>query len=190
MSPGIQNAGFFLIDTIFNFAIFIVLLRVLLQLVKANFYNPVTQGIVKITDPILGPIRRFVPDYKGIDTASVLFLLALEIVKYLLLWSFFGAGTLNIFGLLIAAIAGILYELSQLYFYLIIIVVLMSWVNPATRHPIAELLSQLTEPLLQPARRMLPAFGGFDLSPIVVLIVLKVITYIVIAPLQTLAGIG
>jgi YggT family protein len=174
-----QNAGLFLIQTVFDLAIFIILLRFMLQLFRANFYNPIVQGIVKVTDPVLLPIRRFIPSYKKIDMAAIALLLGLELLKFLLIVGIVGAGMPNILGLLIAAVAGILHQLTQLFFYAILLVVIMSWINPLSRHPAAELLYQLTEPLLAPARRLIPRMGGFDLSPIVVLIVIKLIGFLV-----------
>lgn len=120
--------------------------------------------------------------------SAILLLLALEVVKIALLRITVGIVMPGILGLLLFSIAGILFQLTQLYFYLILIVVVMSWINPMSPHPAMELLRQLTEPLLLPVRRMIPSLGGFDLSPIAVLIAIKLIGFLVIYPLQNLAG--
>jgi YggT family protein len=184
-----QSVGVTLVQALFDLFMYIVLLRLMLQLLKANFYNPVAQGIVKVTEPLLQPMRRVIPAYRGIDTSPIVLLLLLSLVKILLITAVFGHGLTGIFGLLIGAIAGVLSQLMKLYFYLILIAVIMSWVNPMTRHPAMELLQQLTEPLLQPARRLIPPLGGFDLSPIAVLVAIKVIEMLIVVPLIMLAGI-
>lgn len=187
MGNYVNNAGGFLISTLFGLFILAVMLRFLLQLVRADFYNPVSQALVKITNPLLKPLRRLIPGLGGIDLAAVVLLLALKSLEMWLLASLYGAGLPGPLGLVVLALAQLLGLLINVYFFSILIQVILSWVNPGTYNPIAGVLYQLNAPLLNPAQRLIPPLGGLDLSPMVVLIVLKLAEFLLVAPLTDLA---
>ncbi len=182
-----NNAGAFLIHTLFGLYILAVMLRFLLQLVRADFYNPLSQFLVRITNPLLKPLRRLIPGFGGIDLASVVLLLALKSLEMWLLASLFGAGLPGPLGLIVLALAQLLGLLINIYFFAILIQVILSWVNPGTYNPITTVIYQLNAPLLNPAQRLIPPLGGLDLSPMVVLIVLKLADFLLVAPLTDLA---
>lgn len=183
----LNNAGVFLVQTLFGLYILAVMLRFLLQWVRADFYNPLVQFLVKITNPPLLPLRRIVPGLYGIDLASVVLLLLLQCLEIFLTAALSGA-YLGLPPLVVLAIAELLGLLLGVYFWAILIQAVLSWVNPSTYHPATALLYSLTEPVLRPARRILPPMGGLDLSPLVVLLALQLVRMLCVAPLRDLAA--
>lgn len=184
-TPYLSNAGVFLIQTLFGFYILTVMLRFLLQWVRADFYNPLVQFLVKLTNPPLLPLRRVIPTLMGLDLAAIVLMLALQVVELLLIFGLLGAG-FNGAALLVLAVTELLSLLINVYFWAILIRVILSWVNPDPRHPALSLLRQLTEPVMAPAQRLLPPIAGLDLSPILVLVGLQLLNLLLIAPLRDL----
>lgn len=180
------QAGVYLIETLFGLYIIAVLLRLLLQLARADFYNPVAQFLVAATNPLLLPLRRVIPGLWGIDWASVLLLALLQTLKLYLLFVLRGQMPAPA-GFALWALADFLQLLIYFYFFAILVRVLISWVSPDPHNPLVALLVRLTEPLLGPARRRIPALGGFDLSPILVLILLELTRILALGPLFALA---
>lgn len=176
------NAGIFLIQTAFGLYILIVMLRFLLQLVRADFYNPVSQFLVKATSPILVPLRRIVPGMFGLDMASVVLLVVLQVAEIVLVGSIKGYAFQPL-GLVVVSIGELLSLALNVFFFSILIQVILSWVAPGTYNPVAALLYNLNEPLLAPARRLLPPMSGFDLSPLIVGVGLKLIEMTFVAML-------
>jgi YggT family protein len=177
------TATVFLIQTVFGFYILAVMLRFLLQCVRADFYNPLVQFLVRITNPLLLPLRRFVPGYRGLDLASVVLAFALQLLEVLLVTALFGR-SLDIGGVLLVTIMELLKLLINIYLWGVIIQAVLSWINPDPRHPAARVLAQLTAPLLRPARRLLPPVSGVDLSPVLVVVALIFVSLL----LQDLLG--
>ncbi len=182
----VGNAATFLIETVFFLYILIVMLRFLLQWTRANFYNPVSQFIVKATQPALGPLRRIIPGFGGVDVAAAVLMLALKFIELWLITGLLGV-TPQVGGLAILSIAELLGLLVNVFIVSILIQVIISWVNPGMSNPITGLLHSLNEPLLAPARRLIPPISGFDLSPIAVFIVLQLVSMLAVAPLRDLA---
>lgn len=181
------DAGIFLVRTLFGIYILAVMLRFLLQLVRADFYNPFSQVLVKVTNPALLPLRRVTPGLFGIDMAAILLLLILKTVELLIIQQLAGFSG-DIVGLVVMGIAQLLKLLIDIFFFSILIQVILSWVNPSAMHnPVVAILHSLNEPLLRPARRVLPAMSGIDLSPLVVMVVLQLITMLMVAPLNDFA---
>jgi YggT family protein len=161
----------FIVTNLFDLYIMIVLTRFLLQLLRADFYNPVSQFVVKATTPVLKPLRRMIPGYGGLDNASVVLLLVLILAK-LILWGFINYQVL----IAIPPLPFLLLFIKSVavtvinYFTLILIVgAIMSWVVQGY-HPIASVLFQLADPIVAPVRRILPAMGGIDFSPMIVIL--------------------
>jgi YggT family protein len=182
-----SNAGVFLIDAIFGLYIFAVLLRFLFQLVRADFYNPLCQAIVTVTNPPLRPLRRYVPSLAGLDTASILLLLVLQMANTLLVALVLGLSP-NPVGLIVVAVAELLGKVVWTFIGAIIIQVILSWVSPGAYNPVSSVVHALTEPLLAPARRVLPPLGAIDLSPLVVILGLQLSQILVVAPLRDLGA--
>ena len=167
-----NNALTFLITTLVDLYVTAVLLRLLLQWVRADFYNPVCQFLVRITNPVLVPLRRVIPSIGRLDTASVVLMLGLEfIVTWIVVQ--LGPVAFTISQILLFSAMKLLGTLLWTWFFLIIAMVILSWVGRGARHPVVPLVYQLTEPLLRPVRRVIPPIAGIDLSPLIVLIAIR-----------------
>ena len=166
-----MTAVIFLIQTLFGFYILAVMLRFLLQCVRADFYNPLVQFLVRITNPPLLPLRRIVPGYRGLDLASVVLAFALQLAEVLLVTLLLDRNA-SVGGLLLLTVAELLKLLINIYLWSVVIQAVLSWFNPDPYHPAARVLAQLTAPLLRPARRLLPPISGVDLSPMLVIVAL------------------
>lgn len=162
----------FLITTLFSVYIIAVMLRFLLQWVKADFYNPFCQLLIKLTNKPLIPLRRIIPGWFGLDLAAVVLMLLLQWIELALLALLIGY-PLNTW-LLLLGVVKLFLLLLNLYSALIIARAISSWFSQDPRQPMVILLHQLTEPLLAPVRRMLPSSAGIDFSPLIVLLILQV----------------
>ena len=182
-----NDASIFLIRTLFDLYVFVVMLRFLLQLMRADFYNPISQFVIRATQGPLRPLRQVFPSVRGVDTASLVLMLILGVLKILLVTGMYGQVPPPATMLIVAA-ADIARLLLNVFFWAIVIRIVMSWVNPGARNPVNSLVGSLTEPLLERARRILPPMSGFDLSPIPVLIVLQLAQILVVSPLRSFAG--
>lgn len=151
-----------------------VLLRLLLQMVRADFYNPVSQLVVRVTDPLLHPLRRVIPPWRRLDSASLVLALATQCAATLLVFTLAGFPPPNPLLLLAWAATGICAVLINIYFFAILAAIVLSWIAPQSHHPAIALLYQLTEPVMAPVRRLLPPLGGLDLSPILVFLAINV----------------
>ncbi|HEY5604099.1 MAG TPA: YggT family protein [Gammaproteobacteria bacterium] len=179
------NAIQFLIQTVFGLYLVAVMLRVILQLARADFYNPVSQFLVKVTNPPLIPLRRMVPGFMGIDFAAIVLMVLIKALEIFLIVLIKGV-SVNLLGIVVLAVAELLRLLINVYFFTILIQVVISWVNPGTFNPVVSLLYSINEPLLRRARRIMPPISGFDLSPIVVIILLQLISILLIQPIADL----
>lgn len=172
MNNSAANAFSYLIGTLADLYITAVMLRLLLQWVRADFYNPVCQFLVKITSPLLVPLRRVIPPVGRLDTASVFLMIALEFLNVWLTALIVGRAP-PILPMLLFSLLKLVATLLWTYFVLIIAAAILSWVGARMRHPIVPLVFQLTEPVLRPFRRLIPPIGGIDLSPLFALIAIR-----------------
>lgn len=181
----LTNPLVFLIQVLFGAFSLVVLLRFILQLVKADFYNPISQFVIKVTTPLLRPLRRIIPGVAGVDMASLVLLWLLKSVELLLILAINGKSTP-----LLAAFALAIPEMAALainfYLFAILIQVILSWVSPGGYNPAVSLIYSITQPLLRPAQRIIPPIGGLDLSPMVVMVGLVLLEMLLIPPLQML----
>jgi YggT family protein len=171
---GLNDAAIFIIKTLGSLYLLIVLMRFILQLVRANFYNPLCQFIVKATQPLLKPLRRVIPSMFGLDMSSLVLALILQMLLIAVILSLKGFvvdWVLLVPWALIALFALFL----NIIFWAMIISVILSWVAPGSHNPGAELVAQITEPVLAPFRRIIPNLGGLDISPIFAFIVIQLL---------------
>ena len=183
----LTNPAVFLVQTLFGLYILAVLLRFLLQWVRADFYNPISQFLVKITAPPLKILRRFIPGFGGIDVAALLLawgLKYIELVSVLLI----SGSTINLLGPLFWAIPELVELLINIFLFAVLIQVILSWINPGTYNPASALLYSLTEPVMRPARNVLPPISGLDLSPMLVMIALILMKMLLLPPLKAITG--
>ncbi len=181
--PYLGNAFTFVVESVFGLYILIVMLRFLLQVVRADFYNPVSQFIVRATQAPLRVLRRFVPGVAGIDMSCVVLMLALQMLELWLVLAALGRDA-ALAGLLVLSLARLLELLIYVFMFSILALVILSWIQPQTYNPVYGLLHSLSSPVMRPARRLMPPMSGLDLSPIVAFLVLGVVLRLLVAPLE------
>lgn len=177
------NAGAILVEALFGLLAGLFAIRVLLQLVRANFHNPVCQMFYRATNPVLMPLRRVLRPWRNWDIAGTLVAWLIECLKIWLLVALAGRA-LGVLPTLVVGLAELISLLVMLYFVLILARVILSFFGQGGYHPVVPLLMQLTEPLLRPFRRLLPQLGGFDLSPLLASLGLMLVQALVVAPLR------
>lgn len=182
------TALFTIIQFTFGIYLFLLMLRFLFQLVRADFYNPLSQAVVKLTNPPLKLLRRVIPGYAGIDWPCVLLLFLVQGLELLLLALIYTGKLPNIPALLVLSFAHLLQLCAYLYIIFIFIIVIISWISPGAYNPITALIYQLTDPLIKNVRRRMPDMGGLDFSPMLVLLVLYLFLTLVVAPLMDLGN--
>ena len=186
---GLNTAAIYILQTLGSLYLLIVLLRFILQLVRADFYNPLSQFIVRATKPLLNPLRRIIPGFGGIDLASRVLAILIQLVLMILILMLMGYGVGGfIMQLLIWSIIAVTSLFLKVFFFALIISVILSWVAPGSYNPGAQLVNQICEPLLMPFRKLLPNLGGLDLSPIFAFLALKLIDMLVINNLAAMTG--
>jgi YggT family protein len=181
----LTNPIVFLVQILFEAYILVVLLRFFLQLTRSDFYNPLSQFIVKVTSPVLIPMRRAIPGMGGMDISALVLAWILKAVELLIVTALSGAGFQPLLAIL-GAIPGLVELCINIFLYAIIIQAILSWVNPGTYNPAASLLHSFTAPVLRPVQRLIPPIGGLDLSPMAAIIGLILLKMLLIPPLQKL----
>lgn len=187
----LTGIGYDFISLVFDILLFLLLIRLLLQLMRADFYNPLSQAVVRATS-FLDPLRRRMSAWNGLDLATLAALLLTKgtqiVVLLKLQWGGISAAVGT--GMIVAATGVSLVDLlATFFFWAILGAIILSWVAPDGRNPAAQLLWSLTEPVLGPARRLLPPLGGLDFSPILVLFVIHVIRSYLVPLLANAAGV-
>jgi YggT family protein len=190
----ISQIGLLLVNAILGFYLFSIVLRFLLQVARADYHNPVSQFIVKVTNPALIPLRRFIPGLGGLDIASLVLALLVQMLAitlsalFLLGFDIYSlpAG-LNIFAWAVLGVCGLF---LKFFFWGLLISVIASWVAAGSYNPALMLLQQVLEPVMQPVRRMLPDTGGIDISPIVVFLSIQVLEILLHYAAQQVAAPG
>ncbi len=182
----LTNPITFLIELLFGLYIAIVMLRFLFQWVHADFYNPISQFVIKVTTPVLNPLRRFIPGYGGADLAALVLAWLLQSAELALIALLGGIGAP--FGALFWSIPALIGLTINIFLFAVFIRVILSWVNPDPYHPGVSLLERLTDPLMRRAQRILPPISGLDLSPILVIVGLTLLKMLLLPPLIALTG--
>lgn len=177
----LANAGQILINFAFGALIALLVLRILLQCVRANFYNPVCQFLYKLTNPVLMPLRKVIPAWRTVDIAGVVLAWLLSVLKLALLYALAGQ-SLGVAGLLVMALADLADFVLMLYLGLILVRVLLSFISLERSNPIVPLIYQLTEPVLRPIQRLLPPIAGLDLSPLVAWLIVMLARALIVTP--------
>jgi len=174
MNSYIANPLEFIITTLFSLYILAVMLRFLLGVVRADFYNPISQFLVRITNPLLIPLRKILPGFGKIDVASIVLMLVLSVAMLLVIVLLRGTGV-SVLPLLLMAVGELVMLAINVFLVAIIVQVIISWINPGSYNPVNALLDSLTAPILRPIQRIIPALSGIDLSPLFALIGLQVL---------------
>jgi YggT family protein len=170
----------YIIQALFGLYLSAVLLRLLLQIARADFYNPLSQFVVKITNPPLKPMRRLIPGVFGIDMAAVVLAILVQLLSLVLIFLVNSIPlTPYIANILVWSILGVLSAIANIYFVAMLIFVVLSWVAPMSYHPGAILIRQLCEPVFGPFRKLVPPIGGLDISAIFAFIALGVVQRVI-----------
>jgi YggT family protein len=181
------DAGTLVVATLFGIVLFVVVMRVLLQLVRANFYNPICQALYKITNPVLMPLQKLIPTWKHLNLAGVLLAYALAVLWVLVTLAMHGQ-SIGPLAALIAGLARLIQFVFQTLFWIALVRVILSWFQPSFDNPAVPLLFKISDLVLEPFRRVIPTLGGFDLSPIFALLALRIGEILIAGPLFQLAS--
>ena len=186
---GLTEAFIYIIQTLGQLYLLIALLRFILQLVRADFYNPLCQFTAKATQPLLAPLRRIIPSVPGIDLAGLVLVLALQFLLIVILLSLTGFPVVQLLPqILIWTLIIVAGLVLKIFFFALIISVILSWIAPGSHNPGAQLTQQICEPLLAPIRNLLPNLGGLDISPIFAFITINLLERLVIDNLAMSTG--
>jgi YggT family protein len=156
----------YIVEALLSLALFVVMVRLLLQLTRADFRNPLAQAIVQLTNPLIVPLRRVLPPIGKVDTASVVAVLLVAAVEVATVSVLRGGGWPEPIVWLDALLLEIAHMLLSIYLYAIILYALLSMIAPGGYSPLQSVLASLCEPVLRPFRRIIPPIGGLDLSPL------------------------
>ena len=182
-----NNAGVFLVNMFVGLYVLVVLLRYLLQLTQADFYNPVSQFLVKATNPPLAWLRRLIPSFGALDAPTLILLLCLQMLEIGLKTFLLGYSP-TLLGLVTSAVGVLLKMAIYILVTALFARAIMSWFTSAGYPPLAKLVYTFTEPVLRPAQRILPSSAGIDLSPIAVFIALMLVMKLIVQPLLDFGG--
>ncbi|MEQ8265012.1 YggT family protein [Pseudohaliea sp.] len=177
----------YLVQTALSLYLLVMLLRFLFHFARADFYNPISQFVVRATNPLVRPTRRLFPAFGRFDSASLVLAVVLQALGIVTLLLLHGAGLVGPTLIVAWSVIGVLGLLVNIYFFALLAMIIISWVAPTSRHPALLLLWQITEPVMAPVRRILPPMGGLDFSPILVFILINVLQ---IALRHMAAGVG
>ena len=169
----------YLIQTLGSFFLTLVILRFLLQLVKADFYNPISLFIVNATQLVSSPIRALLPAFRSFDVASLVLAILLQWIIIQLTYTINNLGVVNFLIAISWGFVGILSMILNIYMYGLLATIVISWIAPQSQHPAITLINQIIYPAMDPFRRLIPPLGMIDLSPMLFFIVLNVIDYFI-----------
>ena len=169
----------YLVQTLGSFFLTLVILRFLLQLVKADFYNPISLFIVNATQLVSSPIRALLPAFRSFDVASLVLAILLQWIIVQLTYTINNLGVVNFFIAISWGFVGILSMILNIYMYGLLATIVISWIAPQSQHPAITLINQIIYPAMDPFRRLIPPLGMIDLSPMLFFIVLNVIDYFI-----------
>lgn len=170
-----NDVVFYVVTFLFRIISFLFVARFLLQACRVDFYNPLAQGFIKATDPVLQPLRKFLPGYRNLDVASLLAAILADVIMIFAIGALADQMMGTFLQILVSAIIAVALLIVRIFWWSILIVIVASFVAQGSYHPALNLLQQITEPILAPARRLLPAMGGLDFSPILVFLALGVV---------------
>jgi len=170
------DVAVFLIRNIGGLFLWAVLLRFLLQLARADFYNPISQALVRITNPVIKPLRRIIPGFFGIDIASLVLAIAVKLVMVVSIFVIqTGAFNFSIPLVWAVSVLSCLVTVLNIYYVAMLAMIIVSWVAQGSYNPAIVLINQIAEPVMAPFRRLLPPMGGIDFSPILAFLALNVV---------------
>ena len=188
MIDTLASSGIYIIKTLVGLTTYLLLVRFLMQASRANYYNPICQGILRVTAILTGPLVRIVPSWGRFDGATLVTALLIQTLGICAIMSMAGYGLFEVVYLVWSAVA-LANSLLSIYFFVLLAYVIMSWIAPYSNQPAAELIRDLAEPICEPARRIIPPLGGLDFSIILVFVGLNLLqNLLLILPLARASG--
>ncbi len=181
MIAAFNNAFLLIVRSLFDVALSLFLVRMLLQALRADFYNPISQMVWRVTQTVAAPLQRLLPRAGRFDIACALILYALSLIYIEAVSSMLGM-SLGILSAAWFALLEIIMLLLKLYTLFMLVQAILSWVGPGVSNPAANILWSLNEPLLRPVRRIIPPMSGLDFSPLIVMLLLQVLVLFVPLP--------
>lgn len=178
MPGNLINALAFIIDAISGLLLMILLLRLILPLMRADFHNPIAQAILKLTSPLIIPVRRVIPAVGKLDTATLLVAFVIQCVTSWLILTLYGASA-SLYVVAFNAVIKLIVLTINIFLFSILISIILSWVAPGQHNPISAFVRSLAEPVLRPFRQVIPAIGGLDISPVFAMIGLSALSILV-----------
>ena len=169
-----DEALYFIVRTLTQLFLLLLLLRFWLPWLRADFRNPVAQGILRITSPLVIPIRRLLPSIGRLDTATILLTFVIQFLAIVLLLAILNRMA-DPFTIALVSILELAILSLNLFFFVILIRIILSWISPNNYNPVTALLTTVSEPILRPFRRVIPPVGGLDISPIFAIVLLQAV---------------
>ncbi len=179
MPSNLISALVFIVNALTSLYLLVLLLRFWLPWLRADFRNPLVQGILKLTSPVVVPLRRIVPSFGRLDTATILVAFIVQYLALLLILLIIGVSA-TFSTIAISVIAKLVLLSLNLFMFAIFVRIILSWISPGQYNPATAIITTLTEPILRPVRRIIPPMGGFDISPIFIIIALGALTRVIV----------
>lgn len=198
VNPALNAIGFIL-GILFNLYATVVAVRFVMQVVRADYYNPLAEAVVKLTDPLLIPLRRVIPSIKRYDTASLVLVFAVVILK-LLVFKYLGLGRVPAIGasvmvsqipminIVLLGLLDVIHLFFNVFIFALIINAILSWVPNAGGNPVQAMVASISEPVIRPMRNLIPPLGGIDLTVFFTIIGLFALRMFIIGSLSQLMG--
>ncbi|VVC74754.1 hypothetical protein AQUSIP_00260 [Aquicella siphonis] len=181
MSGTSLNAMLFLISCVFDFYIIVLFMRLVLAWVNADYNHPITQFVVKLTSFVVKPVKKFLPDFRGFETSTLILIILIEALKYFVI-TILSFGMPNILGLFILAVGDSLRLMLETLSLALVFQVILSWMQPGS--PIYQVLFKFTSPVVRPFQKLIPPIAGIDVSPIPAIILLQLLIIIIVNPMK------
>ena len=182
MQP-LVNAIIFLGDFIVSTYLYVLVLRLFMQKYRVSWYNPFAQLVIKLTNPLIKPVRRFIPGLAGWDGSIILLLVVIQAIWIGVWLEASGVGAISWLGVLLVAIGWVMLKVLNVYFILVIVSALMSWLPALQQHPIADIVTAIVQPGLRVIQARIPVIAGFDFSPVVILLMIQLVKILAVSPM-------
>jgi YggT family protein len=173
-----RDALTFIFRTLLDLYVITFVLRLILQWVRADFRNPLTQFVLRVTNPLVIPARRLIPAVGNLDTATLVVILLLELLMTVVMINLACLGSAGFGQILFLTVLRVIYLTLRIYLFIILIYVVLSWISPGTYNPAVKLLASIADPVLRPLRRVIPTIAGLDLSALFAIIGIQAFTMV------------
>ena len=175
MSGSLIQALIFVIDVFAGLYLLLLLLRFLIPWLRIDFRDPLAQGILKLTSPVVIPVRRFLPAIGRVDTATIVVAFVIQYLVVMIIFLLVGAPVVSALAIAVESVFRLLGLIVNIFMFGILLSIILSWIAPNSHNPAVGIVRAIADPVLRPFRRVIPPMGGFDISPIFALVALGVV---------------